>query len=63
LTETGKTHEILEIGYSPFDDSKKKKTPYTVSETRFIESLEGVCDKVMKMVKCGKLLISTSFKN
>lgn len=47
LTETGKTHEVLETGYS-FDETKKKKIVYKASETRLIESLENVCDKVLE---------------
>jgi len=48
LTETGKTHEVLEFGYSLDDVKPKKKKEYKVSETRLIESLEGVCDRVLE---------------
>jgi len=48
LSETGKTHEVLEFGYS-FDAVKpKKKKEYKKSETRLIESLEGVCERVLE---------------
>ncbi|KAG5681602.1 hypothetical protein PVAND_011018 [Polypedilum vanderplanki] len=47
LTETGKTHEVLEFGYS-FDETKKKRKEYKKSETRLIESLEDVCEKVLE---------------
>lgn len=47
LTETGKTHEVLEFGYS-LDESKKRKKEYKKSETRLIESLENVCDRILE---------------
>ena len=47
LDETGRTHEVLETGYT-FDPSKKRKTKYAKSELRLLESLEGVCDRLLQ---------------
>ncbi|XP_026764450.1 protein canopy homolog 4 [Galleria mellonella] len=47
LEETGKVHDVIEIGYSLDDVQPKKKTKYQKSELRLIESLEGVCDKIL----------------
>lgn len=48
LEETGKVHDVIEIGYSIDDVQPKKKTKYQKSELRLIESLEGVCDRVLE---------------
>lgn len=48
LEETGKVHEVIEIGYSLDDVQPKKKTKYQKSELRLIESLEGVCNRVLE---------------
>ncbi|KAJ8734970.1 hypothetical protein PYW08_014220 [Mythimna loreyi] len=48
LEETGKVHDVIEIGYSLDDVQPKKKTKYQKSELRLIESLEGVCDKILE---------------
>ncbi|KAG7304297.1 hypothetical protein JYU34_011237 [Plutella xylostella] len=48
LEETGKSHDVIEIGYSLDDVQPKKKTKYQKSELRLIESLEGVCDKILE---------------
>lgn len=48
LEETGKVHEVLEIGYSLDDVQPKKKTKYEKSELRLIESIEGVCDRILE---------------
>lgn len=48
LAETGKIHDVIEIGYSLDDVQPKKKTKYEKSELRLIESLEGVCDKILE---------------
>jgi hypothetical protein len=45
LTETGKTHEVIETGYAL--DGEKKKLKYTKSQLRLIESTENVCDQVL----------------
>lgn len=48
LEETGKSHDVLEIGYS-FDDTKpKKRMQYKKSELRLLESLDGVCDRILE---------------
>ncbi|KAJ8897891.1 hypothetical protein PR048_003248 [Dryococelus australis] len=46
LAETGKSHDVIEIGYS-FDESGRKKTKYKKSELRLVESLEGICEKIL----------------
>lgn len=48
LEETGKTNEVLEIGYSVDDVKPKKKKEYKRSEVRLLESLEGVCNKILE---------------
>ncbi|XP_047537098.1 protein canopy 4 [Vanessa atalanta] len=48
LEETGKIHDVLEIGYSLDDVQPKKRTKYQKSELRLIESLEGVCEKILE---------------
>lgn len=47
LEETGKTNEVIETGYSVDDVKPKKKKEYKKSELRLIESLEGVCDRIL----------------
>ncbi|GLH07813.1 hypothetical protein R5R35_000653 [Gryllus longicercus] len=48
LEETGKSHDVIELGYSVDDVKPKKKTKYQKSELRLIESLEGVCDRILE---------------
>lgn len=48
LEETGKIRDVIEIGYSLDDVQPKKRTKYEKSELRLIESLEGVCDKILE---------------
>ncbi|CAH1643271.1 unnamed protein product [Spodoptera littoralis] len=48
LEQTGKVHDVIEIGYSLDDVQPKKKTKYQKSELRLIESLEGVCEKILE---------------
>lgn len=48
LEETGKTHEVIETGYAVDDVKPKKKTEYQKSELRLVESLEGVCDRILQ---------------
>ncbi|CAG9576078.1 unnamed protein product [Danaus chrysippus] len=48
LEETGKVHDVIEIGYSLDDVKPKKKTKYEKSELRLIESIEGVCEKILE---------------
>lgn len=45
LTETGRTREVLELGYN---DMSKKRTEYRASELRLIESLENICDHILE---------------
>ena len=49
LQETGKSSGVIEIGYS-LDDTgiKKKKTKYKKSELRLVESIDGVCEEILK---------------
>jgi len=47
LTETGKSHDVIETGYS-LDVKPKKRTAYKKSELRLLESLEGVCDRILE---------------
>ncbi|KAF5280829.1 hypothetical protein FQR65_LT14936 [Abscondita terminalis] len=48
LKETGKSHDVLETGYALDDVKPKKKKEYHKSELRLIESLEGVCDRILE---------------
>lgn len=48
LEETGKVHDVIEIGYSLDDVKPKKKTSYQKSELRLIESIDGVCKKILE---------------
>lgn len=47
LEETGRTSEVIETGYSVDDVKPKKKKEYKKSELRLVESLEGVCDRIL----------------
>ena len=46
LGESARTHGVIETGYSHTKD--KKKTKYVVSELRLIETLDGICDRILK---------------
>ncbi|XP_054707377.1 protein canopy 4-like [Uloborus diversus] len=46
LSETGKSHDVLEIGYE-LDPAARKKKKYAQSELRLVESLEGICDRLL----------------
>ncbi|XP_020291216.1 protein canopy 4 [Pseudomyrmex gracilis] len=48
LDETGKTRDVLEIGYSVDDIAPKKKKEYRKSELRLLESMENVCEKILE---------------
>lgn len=48
LDETGKTHDVLELGYSIDDITPKKKKDYKKSELRLLESMENVCDRILE---------------
>jgi len=48
LSETGKTHEVIDTGYS-FDTTRpKKRIEYRTSELRLEESLEGLCERILE---------------
>merc|ERR1711915_672380 len=46
LSESSATHGVIETGYSHTKD--KKKTKYVKSELRLIETLDGICDQILK---------------
>ncbi|XP_025417013.1 protein canopy homolog 3 [Sipha flava] len=46
LQETGKTSEYLELGYSI--DQPKIKKEYRKSELRLVESLDGLCERILQ---------------
>ncbi|XP_053994942.1 protein canopy 4 [Hylaeus volcanicus] len=48
LDETGKTHDVLEIGYSVDDVAPKKKKEYKKSELRLVESMENLCERILE---------------
>lgn len=48
LQETGRTHDVIETGYAVDDVKPKKKTDYKKSELRLVESLEGVCERILQ---------------
>jgi len=45
LAESGKTHDVIETGYS--HTAEKKKTKYVKSELRLIETLDGICERIL----------------
>lgn len=48
LEETGKSHDVIETGYAVDDVKPKKKKEYKKSELRLVESLDGVCEKILE---------------
>ncbi|XP_055380508.1 protein canopy 4 [Condylostylus longicornis] len=48
LAETGKSSDVLEIGYSLDDVKPKKRTEYRTSELRLIESLDNICERILE---------------
>ncbi|XP_076166653.1 FGF signaling regulator protein canopy b [Ptiloglossa arizonensis] len=48
LDETGKTHDVLEIGYSVDDVVPKRKKEYKKSELRLVESMENLCERILE---------------
>ncbi|CAL7933845.1 unnamed protein product [Xylocopa violacea] len=48
LDETGKTHDVLEIGYSVDDVLPKRKKEYKKSELRLVESMEDLCERILE---------------
>lgn len=47
LADTGKTHDVIETGYS-LDPKTKKRTKYKISELRLVESLDNICERVLE---------------
>merc|ERR1719228_2122059 len=45
LSESERSHAVVETGYSHTKD--KKKTKYVTSELRLIETMEGICDRIL----------------
>lgn len=48
LEETGKSHDVIETGYAVDDVKPKKKKEYKKSELRLVESLDGICEGILK---------------
>lgn len=48
LDETGKTHDVLEIGYFVDDVLPKRKKEYKKSELRLVESMENLCERILE---------------
>ncbi|XP_053669625.1 protein canopy 4 [Anopheles nili] len=48
LTETGRSHDVIELGYSVDDVKPKKRTEYRRSELRLLESMENVCERILQ---------------
>lgn len=48
LDETGKTRDVLEIGYSIDDVLPKKKKEYKRSELRLVETMENLCERILE---------------
>jgi hypothetical protein len=46
LLESAKKHDVIETGYS--HTQQKKKTKYVKSELRLIETLDGICDRILE---------------
>lgn len=46
LLESAQKHEVIETGYS--HTKEKKKTKYVKSELRLIETLDGICDRILE---------------
>ena len=46
LSESATTHGVIETGYS--HTKAKKKTKYVKSELRLIETMDGICDRILK---------------
>uniref|UniRef100_A0A2M4BYH8 Putative secreted protein n=1 Tax=Anopheles marajoara TaxID=58244 RepID=A0A2M4BYH8_9DIPT len=48
LSETGRSHDVIEIGYSVDDVKPKKRTEYRRSELRLVDTLENVCERILE---------------
>jgi len=46
LGESGSTHGVIETGYS--HTKEKKKTKYIKSELRLIETMDGICNRILE---------------
>ena len=46
LAESKSTHGVIETGYSHTKD--KVKTKYVKSELRLIETMDGICDRILE---------------
>lgn len=46
LSESAKSHDVIETGYS--HTKEKKKTKYVTSELRLIETMDGICDRILE---------------
>merc|ERR1719225_1650368 len=46
MKESGKRHDVVETGYS--HTKEKKKTKYVTSELRLIETMDGICDRILE---------------
>ena len=46
LLESAKKHEVIETGYS--HTKEKKRTKYVKSELRLIETLDGICERILE---------------
>lgn len=48
LEETGKSSDVIETGYAVDDVKPKKKKEYKKSELRLVESIDGVCERILQ---------------
>ena len=48
LIKTGKSSDVLEIGFNIDDDKKIKKIPYRKSEIRLMEVMDSACDNILQ---------------
>merc|ERR1712029_1192031 len=46
LSETGKSDDVVETGHG--HTKEKKKTKYVTSELRLIETMDGICDRILE---------------
>ena len=58
LAESKSTHGVIETGYSHTKD--KVKTKYVKSELRLIETMDGICDRILEY-KIHKVLVLSGF--
>lgn len=47
LDETGKINDVIETGYAVDDVKPKIKKEYKKSELRLIETLDGICERIL----------------